>query len=92
MSGEYNNNTRNYAACAYNTLSSYNQGQGSGISPPMPAGVPSMRTAVVPVYGAMSYDTLTNGQLATCQGHFTITNAYPSYGNCTKYTTRLCSS
>lgn len=88
-SNEYNGGTRNYPSCAYNTLSTYNHGS-SGISPPTPAGVPKMNVQVVPVYGAMSYDTLTGGKVGSCQGHFTISNAYPKYPSCTQYTTRLC--
>lgn len=88
-SNEYNGGTRNYPSCAYNSLSNYNTGM-SGISPPTPAGVPSMNVQVVPTYGGMSYDTLTGGKNPSCQGHFTITNAYPRYPGCTKYTTRLC--
>ena len=85
---EYNNMTHNGSACAYSTLQSYNQG--AGVMAPMPAGVPSMKTQIVPVYGGMGYDSLNNGKMPSCNGHFTISNAYAYPSGCTKYTTRLC--
>lgn len=84
--------------CAYNTLDNYNSAQSSsqmrdsGIHPPVPAGTPSMKVQVVPQYGMIGYEALTHDGRCDCGGHFTITNAYPAYGNnCTKFTQRLCS-
>ena len=80
------------AACNYASLGSYNQGYGAGVMAPVPAGVPSMAVQIVPTYSAPGYNALTHGQqVPGCGGHFTISNAYPSYANnCTRYTTRLC--
>lgn len=84
-------------ACVYSNLMDYNSSQSadkmtqSGIMAPMAAGVPSMRTQVVPVWDGPSYEALTHEGRCTCGGHFTIQNAYPAYGNnCTKFTKRLC--
>ncbi len=84
-------------ACSYTTLSDYNSSESaskmsqSGISPPVPAGTPSMRVQLIPVYGGLSYEALNHDGRCGCGGHFTIENAYPNYGNnCTKFTQRLC--
>lgn len=86
-------------SCAYSTLdtmnasqSASNMTQSGGIQQAMAAGAPSMRLQTVPVYGGLSYEALTHDGRCSCGGHFTITDAYPDYGNnCTKFTRRLCS-
>jgi hypothetical protein len=51
-----------------------------------------MRIQTVPVWGGPSYEALTHEGRCNCGGHFTISDAYPNYGNnCTKFTKRLCS-
>jgi len=83
--------------CVYNTLSNYNTAesaskmQSSGINPPIPAGTPSSKIQVVPVYGGIGYESLTHDGRINYGGHFNITNAYPNYkNNCTKFVKRLC--
>jgi len=82
----------NYSA--YMSLGNYNsfgQAGARGIHPPLPAGTPSMAIQMVPVYGMPGYEALTHDQRNSGEGHFTITDAYPNYGNnCTKFTQRLC--
>ena len=89
--------SRSYA-CLYTTLADYNSSQSaqnmtqSGIKVPEAAGTPSMRIQTVPVWGGPSYEALTHEGRCNCGGHFTISDAYPNYGNnCTKFTKRLCS-
>lgn len=92
MSREYNNSSAKGPACTYASLGNYNEGMGAGPVAPVPAGVPSMKYQVVPVYGGMGYDSLTHGaKVPSCTGHFSLGKAYPQYpNNCTKFTTRLC--
>lgn len=85
-------------SCVYSTLDTMNASQSaanmsqSGIQQAAASGTPSMRLQTVPVYGGLSYEALTHDGKCTCGGHFTISNAYPDYGNnCTKFTRRLCS-
>ena len=88
----------NKYSCVYNTLGNYNSSESAskmkyrGIQAPVPAGTPSMRTQVVPVYNGLGYDALTHGDRCECGGHHTIQNAYPEFANnnCTKFTRRLC--
>jgi hypothetical protein len=88
----------NKYSCVYSTLDTMNSSQSannmtqSGIQQSVASGTPSMRLQTVPVYGGLSYETLTNNGNCGCGGHFTIANAYPNYGNnCTQFTRRLCS-
>lgn len=79
------------SSCGYGSMSDY-----CGCSTtmaPVPSQVPSMATVVVPVFGAISYDTLSHGA-AGCEGHsscgyYTIEGAY-STDNCGAYTSRSC--
>lgn len=89
----------NKYSCVYNTLGNYNSSESAskmkhhrGIHAPVPAGTPSMRTQVIPVYSGLGYDALTHGDRCECGGHHTIQNAYPEFAknNCTKFTRRLC--
>jgi hypothetical protein len=93
VTNEYNNASAGGPACTYASLGHYNQGMGSGPIAPVPAGVPSMKYQVVPVYGSMGYNALTHGtKVPGCTQYFNIGTAYPSYPNgCTKFTSRLCS-
>jgi hypothetical protein len=91
--------SHNKFACVYNTLDHYNSSEtsskmrGMGIQAPVPAGTPSMKTQVVPVYSGLGYETLTHGGKCECGGHHNIVNAYPYYKNnqCNmQYVRRLC--
>jgi hypothetical protein len=79
----------------YNTLDAYNSlmypASQSTIHPPIPAGTPSMAVQIIPVYGMPGYDALTHNNAVNGTGHFTITSAYPNYGdNCTRFAERTC--
>jgi hypothetical protein len=81
----------------YNTLGNYNSSESSdkmlysGIHPPVPAGTPSMRVQVIPVYNMPGYEALTHNGRCTSGGHFNISSAYPNFANnCTRFTQRLC--
>ena len=75
-------------SCQYETLGGYcncNQTRA-----PVAAMVPSMSTVVVPVFGAISYDSLSNGAgCGNCGGYTSISDAYSTEG-CGLYTTRGC--
>lgn len=93
VTNEYNNFSHGGPSCTYASLGNYNQGMGAGPMAPVPSGVPSMKYQIVPVYGSMGYDSLTHGRRTpTCNGYFSIGDAYPTYPDkCTSFTTRLCS-
>lgn len=91
------------SACNYTTLGHYNavnagtmehaRASASGHRGLGPGGERA-GVYVVPVWGAPGYDTLTHGnQVATCSGHFTISQAYGANAtNChTRFVERLCS-
>lgn len=93
-----NSSNRNYgqvsSTCNYNSLSSYCNCTSN--MAPVPSQVPSQATVVVPVFGAISYDSLTrsgciDGQCDSsgCGGYVSISQAYDT-GNCSQYTTRSC--
>jgi hypothetical protein len=81
----------------YATLSGYNRPMGSFVAgPPVPSQTAVQSVVIVPSWGGYSYNTLQNNltynQLST-SGYFSISNAYPSYGNsCQAYTTSLASA
>ena len=89
---EYNNNAVGASACAYATLSAYNNGsQGLSHIPQTRGQVNGMY--IVPQYSVPGYDSLTHGQNAgSCSGFFNITSAYgKGANNCnTTYVKKLC--
>jgi|LakMenEpi03Aug12_release.lakeMendotaPanAssembly.Ray.scaffolds.fasta_scaffold3769248_1 hypothetical protein len=87
MSGEYNNSSVGSASCNYAALSQYNGNYPVGV--PFQGKVAS--AMVVPAYGAIGYDALTNAT-PNCSGYFDINAAYGSdAGNCqTQYNVALC--
>lgn len=91
MNSEYSSPTVKGNGCTYATLSHYNQGYGAGPMAPIPSGTPSQAVQIVPTYGAIGYNTLQHGtKYPSCSGYFDISNAYPNFPNCTKFTSRLC--
>ena len=89
---EYNNTSVGASACAYATLSHYNNGsQGLANIPQIRGQVNGMY--VVPAYGTAGYASLTHGDTApSCSGFFNITSAYgQGANNCnTQYVKKLC--
>ena len=88
---EYNNNAVGASACAYATLSHYNNGS-QGLSH-----IPQIRgqvngVYVVPNYSVPGYDALTHNAPPSCSGFFNITSAYgQGANNCnTQYVKKLC--
>jgi len=81
----------------YATLSGYNRPMGSFVAgPPVPSQSAVQSVVIVPSFGGTSYNTLQNNltfnQLSS-SGYYSISNAYPSYGNnCQAYTTRLAAA
>lgn len=89
---EYNNSSVSAGACAYATLSHYNNGSQGLNKVPVPRSTVS-GVYVVPTYGAPGYNTLTHGNAApSCSGFFNIGNAYgKGANNCnTQFVKRLC--
>jgi len=89
---EYYKSSVGSASCGYATLSSYNMGGGGAIAP-VPVTASSNGQIVVPQYGSAGYNTLThNVKTPSCNGHFSIQNAYPNAeGNCVSFVSRTCS-
>jgi len=88
---EYSNNASSSSACSYAPLGNYNGGYSMN-------GVPfqgrvSAGAYIVPNYGSVSYDMLTN-QTPNCSGYFDVQSAYGAdAGNCqTDYSSSACAA
>lgn len=76
----------------YQALGTYNQlTMGSGPVAPVPAAVPSSKYQVVPVFGALGYDSISRGNKGA-NGYAYICDAYQGCNQPTQYATRLCGS
>ena len=76
------------SGCGYSALSSYCGCQTT--MAPVPSQVPSMATVVVPVFGGISYNSLTlGGGCSNGCGYVSINDAYET-SQCGSYTTRNC--
>jgi len=76
--------------CGYSSLSSYCSCSSS--MAPVASQIPSQSTVVVPVFSAISYDTLSNGGCGCSEGgcgYFKIGSAYKT-ANCGAYAARSC--
>ena len=76
----------------YTSLKNYNnQGMGSGVAAPIPAGTVPQGYQIVPQYGSMGYDSLTGGSGSLSnKGYFQINSAYGSESNCGNFVNRQC--
>ena len=91
---EYSRPSVTSGGCSYATLEAYNQnyfGRGR-VGAPMSAQTRSSEIVVVPSFGGIGYQNLTNGNAApSCNGYFDIRSAYPNFPNtCGKFTSNLC--
>ena len=89
---EYSNQSSS-GTCSYATLSSYNGKQQGTMETPPPTGSSQYTSGlyVVPMYSAISYDSLTHGNTG-CSNMLSITDAYGADANkCNqKYEKRKC--
>jgi len=88
VSSEYVNYSSGSSACSYAPLGQYNGDYSMGV--PFQGKVTN-GSYVVPTWGGISYDALTN-KVPSCSGYFDVNSAYGSdAGNCqTTYRTSLC--
>lgn len=88
----YNQQSVNGPAGAYNLLGQYNGHQAGSLGAPYVPPTTVTGSYIVPCYSPINYDSLTHGQAPTYAGYFDITQAYgASANNCnTKYVQRLC--
>lgn len=95
MSMEYSNNTVG-PACAYATLSHYNNGGAPGLMASTRPAVGQVNGVyIVPTFSAPGYNTLQHGHSGgggSCNGFFNIEKAYgQGANNCsTQYVKKLC--
>jgi hypothetical protein len=90
MSNEYNNNTSSSNNGApYNSLGTYTQGYSMGVSA---GGNPTTGSYVVPVFGSISYNSLSGS--GSSSGYGSITSGYGNgAGQCQQtYTTSMCNA
>lgn len=106
MNNEFYRSSVGASSCSYANLCQYNygsctsDGQGPrgamaahalGAMPPIPSTTRAVQ--VVPSFGTFGYQTACSGRSSntSCNGYFSINNAYPDYNACSQFSTRLCS-
>jgi len=88
VSSDYNNYSAGSSACSYAPLGQYTGDYSMGV--PFQGKV-SSGLYIVPTWGAIGYDALTN-KVPNCSGYYDVNSAYGAdAGNCqTTYRTSLC--
>ena len=83
------NSANSRGSCSYNNLGTYTSGYSMNVAP---TGKPPTGSYIVPVWGSISYDSLSGS--GTCSGYGTIISGYGNgAGSCqTQYTTSMCGS
>jgi hypothetical protein len=89
--GDSTNYTSGYPACDYTKLGTYTDGY--SLHGVLPQGKVSSGSYIVPVFSAISYDSL-QSKSGSCSGYQDITNAYGETASMcnTTYKTSLCSN
>jgi hypothetical protein len=89
---EYNRPSVAGPGCNYATLQSYDQnyfGRGAVVVPQ--ASQSRSAEIVIPSYGGIAYNVLSNSKVPSCNGFYDISSAYPSgTQGCSSFSSNLC--
>jgi len=96
MVHEYNGSNKG-PPCAYSNLCSYNNSYSQGVLPPLASRAMGQTISLVPAYGSFAYrntnnttDPMAAAPNGSCNGYYSISQAYPGNNNCSQFTTQMC--